>query len=132
MKLKITSAVGALAIVVGATLTVGAGTASAAPTKISGYGGFLVGSEVEPGTYSTSGGVHGGTCTWARLVFASNGAPVPVEQGQGLKPMTVTIKSSDSAFVTDSCGVWEKIEADDGVLDFGSLGSGSLGSLFGS
>ena len=110
----------------------GSGMAAAAPTTISGYGGFLVGSEVEPGTYSTSGGAHGGICSWARLVFASNGAPVTVEQGQGVKPMTVTIKSSDSAFFTDSCGVWEKVEVDDGVLDFGSLGSGSLGSLFGS
>lgn len=73
-------------------------------TSFPGSGTFLVGEDIEPGTYATDGG--SGMCYWARLSGLSgefddiitNGIP----DGQGY----VTIAATDVAFETTSCGTW--------------------------
>lgn len=74
---------------------------------IPGDGVYMVGSDVEPGTYTTQPGSWG--CYWARLSGTSgefqdiitNGF---VDDGQAL----VTIAETDVAFETSGCGVWER------------------------
>ncbi|OSM42686.1 hypothetical protein [Nesterenkonia sp. PF2B19] len=74
---------------------------------IPGDGVYIVGSDVEPGTYTTEPGSWG--CYWARLSGTSgefhdiitNGF---VDDGQAL----VTIAETDVAFETSGCGVWER------------------------
>ncbi|MCH8564613.1 hypothetical protein LTH96_02505 [Nesterenkonia sp. LB17] len=72
--------------------------------SIPGSGTFLVGEEIQPGTYRTES--TSGFCYWARLSGLSgefddiitNGLP----EGQGF----VTIAETDVAFETSDCGEW--------------------------
>ncbi|MBE1524397.1 hypothetical protein [Nesterenkonia lutea] len=72
--------------------------------SIPGSGTFIVGEDIQPGTYRTDGG--SGYCYWARLSGLSgefgdiitNGLP----DGQGF----VTIAETDVAFETSDCGEW--------------------------
>jgi len=91
----------------------GTGNAGAAPSagparggRIVGTGVFLVGKEVAPGTYRTSGGA---TCYWARLRTTDGTLDSIIANGVPSAQAVVTIKSSDKAFDTANCGVWEKV-----------------------
>ncbi|MBO0594944.1 hypothetical protein I2485_08025 [Nesterenkonia sp. E16_7] len=72
--------------------------------SIPGSGTFLIGEEIQPGTYRTED--TSGFCYWARLSGLSgefddiitNGIP----EGQGF----VTIAETDVAFETSDCGEW--------------------------
>lgn len=81
-----------------------------APTGF-GDGMYLVGEDIKPGRYKTSGPSDADlpNCYWARLkntdgdfdAIIANGAP----DGTGF----VTIKSSDVAFETSGCAEWVKV-----------------------
>ncbi len=77
---------------------------------ISGNDTYLVGQDVEPGTYRTfsAGGVF--ACTWSRR----NSSDRPIEQGgahQGrVHTITVSIAASDHSFYTEQCGVWFRLK----------------------
>lgn len=62
-------------------------------------GTWIVGSDVEPGTYQTGDAVIG--CTWG-LNGASKAA------GSQTGRITVTIASTDSVFSSYNCGTWTK------------------------
>lgn len=70
---------------------------------------FVVGQDVEPGTYRTftAGGVF--SCIWSRR----NASDLPIAQGganQGrAHEITVTIAPSDYSFYTEGCGVWFRL-----------------------
>lgn len=69
---------------------------------IPGSGVFLVGEDIQPGTYST----EGSSCYWARLSGVSGDFDDIISNGNLDGPGYVTIAESDSAFETTRCGEW--------------------------
>lgn len=72
--------------------------------SIPGSGTFLVGEEIQPGTYRTGG--TSGFCYWARLSGLSGefGDIITNDFSEG--PSFVTIAETDVAFETSDCGEW--------------------------
>lgn len=77
---------------------------SAPSTTIPGSGTFIVGEDIQPGTYRTEGGT--GLCYWARLSGLSGEFHDIITNGLPEGPGYVTIAASDVAFETSSCGQW--------------------------
>ncbi len=78
-------------------------------TEFAGDGTFLVGKDIEPGTYR--GNEAGGKmCYWTRLSGLSGemGDMIANDIAQG--PTVVTIKATDKAFETKRCGAWKLLE----------------------
>lgn len=71
---------------------------------IPGDGIFLVGEDIEPGTYR--GNVAGGRCYWARLSGTSGDFDDLITNDNVEGPTVVTIAESDVAFETSRCGEW--------------------------
>lgn len=71
---------------------------------IPGSGLFLVGEDIEPGTYRGDG--SGGTCYWARLSGTSGEFDDIITNGLPQGPTVVTIAESDVAFETTGCADW--------------------------
>ncbi|WP_338780722.1 hypothetical protein [Streptomyces sp. DG1A-41] len=73
--------------------------------EIPGDGTFLVGEEIEPGTYRTAGPADSAipNCYWARLSGASGELDELIANGNTAGPATVTIASGDQAFQTTGC-----------------------------
>ncbi|MDQ1293655.1 MAG: hypothetical protein QG608_1536 [Actinomycetota bacterium] len=92
-----------------ADLAGGGAFAGASPrgSRIAGTGVFLVGKEVRPGTYRTSGGA---TCYWARLRATDGTLESIIANGVPSAQAVVTVQASDKAFDTANCGVWERVE----------------------
>ena len=72
---------------------------------ITGDGTFIVGTQVQPGTYQSSGGSD---CYWARLSGLSGDFDDVITNGLGAHQV-VTISPSDAAFDTERCGEWTKV-----------------------
>lgn len=68
---------------------------------IPGDGVFVVGEDIEAGTYVSEGGTN---CYWARLDSTSGGDLLA--NGLPGGPVTVTISGSDAAFKTKGCAEW--------------------------
>jgi len=73
---------------------------------IDGDGTYLVGADIEPGTYRSAGT---DTCYWARLSGTSGNFEEIIANNFGAGQQVVTIDPSDAAFETTMCGSWEKI-----------------------
>ena len=77
---------------------------TASKTKF-GQGTFIVGTDIQPGTYKSS---TGGSCYWARLSnFLGTLSSILANHygSQGL----VTIRSTDKGFQSSRCGTWTKV-----------------------
>jgi hypothetical protein len=98
-------------------VTVTAAAAPAEPAKepapapgdsFAGSGTYLVGDDIQPGTYKTAGPGSLGMCYWERDKDSSGGFDSIIAnenlKGQGV----VTIKSSDKVFKTTGCQAWVK------------------------
>jgi hypothetical protein len=72
-----------------------------------GEGRYLVGSEIKPGVYHTTGDDGSGDCYWARL--SGNNSFDIIDNGNTTGPTTITISSSDHAFDTSGCAEWHKV-----------------------
>jgi hypothetical protein len=110
------------------------GPAPAGPkTSIDHDGTFAVGTDIEPGTYTSAGPQDNGVCYWKR-VAGDDGKQV-VDNAMSKKPQVVRIDPTDKAFKTDGCQPWQKNDA--AVPDPGKtpaeagLPLGILGSLLG-
>jgi hypothetical protein len=74
------------------------------PSKKFGDGAFMVGKDIAPGTYRSSGS---GSCYWARRSsFAGGGIDGILANGNS--PGIVTISSGDVGFETYGCGAWTR------------------------
>ncbi|MCO7192298.1 DUF4190 domain-containing protein [Pseudonocardia sp. McavD-2-B] len=83
----------------------------AAPGSIPGTGTFLVGEEVEPGTYrSTPTERVMSWCYWSRLSSLDGTVDSIIANDGGDGPKVVTISPSDRAFETSGCNTWERVE----------------------
>lgn len=78
------------------------------PTALSQDGTYLVGTDIQPGTYRAKNIVD--SCYWGRLSSTDGTSDIIANNvvnagGQAI----VTIKPSDKAFETRGCGDWQKI-----------------------
>lgn len=78
-----------------------------AANTIPGDGLWIVGEEIEPGTYRSDGGQ---ACYWARLSSTSGEFDAIITNGVPSGPTTVTIDGSDTAFETTGCADWQKAD----------------------
>lgn len=80
------------------------------PATSFGDGTHVVGQDIEPGTYRTSGPASGGLgmCYWSRLSNTSGEFDAIIANGVPTGPATVTIRSGDEAFETTGCSTWTK------------------------
>ncbi|MEV3979885.1 hypothetical protein [Nonomuraea sp. NPDC049758] len=70
---------------------------------------FVVGVDMQPGTYRTTGPVAGSTnCFWARLNSTSPDLGAVINAGAPTGPASVTIEPGDKAFQTAGCAQWTK------------------------
>lgn len=77
------------------------------PGQIPGDGIFLVGKDVQPGTYKSSGATGSG-CYYARMHDASDSFGSVISNNfQQRGPSVVTINPSDGAFKTSGCETWQ-------------------------
>ncbi|MFI7634517.1 hypothetical protein [Nonomuraea sp. NPDC049400] len=82
-----------------------AGTSSGPAINPASMRTLVVGTDIQPGTYRTTGPVAGsGMCYWARV----RGATDIVATGMPKGPASVTIEAADKAFVTGGCAEWTK------------------------
>ncbi|MFG1944408.1 hypothetical protein [Nonomuraea sp. NPDC048826] len=70
---------------------------------------LVVGVDIQPGTYRTTGPVGGaGQCYWARMKSATGGLADVIDAGMPGGPATVTIQATDKSFQTAGCADWTK------------------------
>lgn len=79
---------------------------AAARSKITKDGIYLVGKDIEPGTYQTSGGSG---CYWQRSSGTSGDFDDILANGNESGQAIVTIAASDVAFTTKRCGSWQRM-----------------------
>lgn len=89
-------------------------TASApAPDPADGIGDgvWLVGSDVQPGTYRSAGAVDGDYCMWSRHSSTSGGVieNIIASDGSFAGQMVVTIEPGDKLFRTKGCEPFQKL-----------------------
>lgn len=89
-------------------------TAAAAPQRVPGLitdGVWLVGADVEPGTYRSSGANHIDFCWWGRLSDTTGEAKAIIASGTANtgEPIVVTIEPGDVAFKSVNCEPFGKI-----------------------
>jgi hypothetical protein len=70
---------------------------------IPGDGTFIVGEDIQPGTYETEGSE---SCYWERLSGTSGTMDDVITNGLPTGPTTITISPSDEAFLTEGCSEW--------------------------
>jgi hypothetical protein len=83
------------------TVTPGAGSSF-------GDGTYVVGTDIKPGIYKTSGGGDG-ACGWTRLSNLSGGFEAIIANGIASGPTTVEVLSGDKAFQLEGGCSWSKI-----------------------
>ncbi|KAA0024782.1 hypothetical protein [Antrihabitans cavernicola] len=76
---------------------------AAAKYTIRGDGIFLVGKDINPGTYRNTGNKG---CYWQRSSGTSGSLDEILANGNESGPAVVTIQASDVAFTTKRCGTW--------------------------
>lgn len=75
-------------------------------------GTYVVGRDIEPGSYRTAGPRPGDSiqfCYWKRLKNASGDASSLIAFDVAKGPSTVTISKTDGAFKTSGCQAWVKV-----------------------
>lgn len=86
--------------------TIGATEVATDENTIPGSGTFLVGDDIQPGTYRGDGG--SGRCYWARLSGTGGGIGDIIANGLPDDPTVVTIAASDVVFETSGCADWAR------------------------
>jgi hypothetical protein len=75
-------------------------------TTIDADGTYAVGTDIQPGVYSSAGPVGDGACYWKRV----NGTDI-VDNALTKKPQIVQIEATDTAFTTNECQPWQLTDA---------------------
>jgi len=74
-----------------------------------GQGKFVVGTDIAPGTYRTTGPSGHLDCYWERLKRTGGATDSIIANNLGRGPATVTIADNDGAFQTRWCSTWAKV-----------------------
>lgn len=70
-------------------------------------GTYLVGKDIRPGLYLTSGAVGDGGCSWRRLSsIGSHDVSNVIDRGDSSNAQYAQIAPSDTAFETHGCQAW--------------------------
>jgi len=79
--------------------------------QLAGNGTYVVGTDIQPGSYRTAGRVDSGFphCYWSRNLDASGEVDSIVANSTTDGPTTVTVKPTDGAFHTSGCQPWTKV-----------------------
>jgi endonuclease YncB( thermonuclease family) len=75
-------------------------------------GTYVLGTEIEPGTYRTTGASEDAMvkmCSWKRLKDTSGEFSSIIATNIAQGPTTITIKPTDGAFESRGCATWKKI-----------------------
>ena len=75
-------------------------------TAIDADGTYAVGTDIMPGTYSSSGPIEDSACYWKR----SSGDKM-VDNALTKKPQIVRIEPGDTSFTTNDCQPWQLTDA---------------------
>ncbi|MFF5303426.1 hypothetical protein ACFY5F_29090 [Streptomyces sp. NPDC013161] len=75
---------------------------------IPGDGTFLVGKDIQAGTYRSEGKNKYG-CYWARLSDTTGEGSAIITNGNAQGPAIIKIAAADKAFQTTDCKPWKKI-----------------------
>ncbi|MGB9279797.1 MAG: hypothetical protein WCB57_06880 [Pseudonocardiaceae bacterium] len=73
-----------------------------------GEGKFVVGTDIAPGTYRTTGPSGHLDCYWERLKSTSTATSI-IANNLGRGPATVTVDGADGVFQTRWCNAWTKV-----------------------
>jgi hypothetical protein len=86
------------------------GTAQAG-TTIPGDGSYIVGTDIQPGTYQTKGPASSAipNCYWERDSSASGDLGSIIANDNTVGSATVTVQSTDKLFKTSGCQDWTKV-----------------------
>ena len=76
--------------------------------RIPGDGTFLVGKDIQAGTYRSEGKNTYG-CYWARLSDTTGEGSAIIANGNAQSPAIVKVTAGDKAFQTTDCKPWKKI-----------------------
>jgi hypothetical protein len=76
-------------------------------TSMSGDGMYQVGTDIQPGTYKSTGNAEG-ACYWERSKDALHGLDSITGNDNVTGTALVTVKSSDAYFKSQGCGDWRK------------------------
>jgi hypothetical protein len=127
MKSTRTAAVAAAIVLVGAAASTATALADPAPappppapgpplpgpepppapkTTIDADGTYAVGTDIQPGVYSSAGPVGDGACYWKRV----NGSAI-VDNALTKKAQIVQIEATDTSFTTNECQAWQLTDA---------------------
>jgi len=83
------------------------GTGDGPPEGLGSLRTRVVGTDIQPGTYRTTGPLTaGGTCYWARMKTAAGGLGDVIAADMPTGPTTVTILATDKSFQTAGCAEW--------------------------
>jgi hypothetical protein len=85
---------------------------AAAPASLAttfGEGRFLVGTDIAPGSYQTTGPSGHLDCYWERLKNTNDVTDSIIANDLGPGPALVTIDKSDAVFQTRWCNTWTKV-----------------------
>jgi hypothetical protein len=74
-----------------------------------GEGRFVVGTDIAPGTYRTTGKAGHYDCYWERLKDTSGTSESIIANNLAPGPATVTIGKTDGAFQTRWCRPWTRV-----------------------
>lgn len=87
-------------------------TSPTGPLTSFGDGTYPVGTgagDVAPGFYRSTGTTEGMPCYWARSKDSTGNVDAIIADGYPSGPTTVTIKTSDTAFIASGCAPWHKV-----------------------
>ncbi|CAL9442424.1 hypothetical protein SUDANB58_02279 [Streptomyces sp. enrichment culture] len=87
----------------------GAGRAAGREAAFEGDGDFRVGTDIEPGTYRTTGNTDG-TCYWERAEDASGELDSLLANDNVTGTGYVTVKPTDKLFESSGCNDWEAVD----------------------
>jgi len=85
-------------------------------TTIDADGTYAVGTDIQPGVYSSAGPVGDGACYWKRV----SGSNI-VDNALSKKSQIVQIEATDTAFTTSECQPWQLTDAPVPVQSPGDL-----------
>lgn len=74
-----------------------------------GEGRFVVGTDIAPGTYQTTGPSGNADCYWERLKHTNDVIDSIIANDLRPGPAMVTIDASDAVFQTRWCNTWTKV-----------------------
>jgi hypothetical protein len=102
------NAVVGLVVIAAVSANAGSHRPPGSPPPTEGDGSYLVGRDIRPGTYRTTGNTDG-RCHWERTRDASGGPGALLAHATVTGTGYVTVKATDGLFTSSGCRDWEAV-----------------------